>query len=64
MGLEGLDKKLQKLDSDENSIQEEKLTCTHIHKSILIIDCHWDGFGGMGDKFDLIIPLMQPYLKA
>jgi hypothetical protein len=55
-GPEGLGKKTSKLDLDECSVQNEKLTCTYVHKSVLIIDCHWHGSGGMGDRIDLIIP--------
>ncbi len=40
---------------NEYSVQNEKLTCTYIHKSVIIIDCHWHAFGGIRDRFDLII---------
>ena len=47
--------KTSKFGLNEYSVQDEKLTCTCIHKSVLIIDCQWHGCGGMGDKFDFII---------
>jgi hypothetical protein len=56
-GPEGLAKKTLKFGLNECSVQNEKLTCTYIHKSVLIIDCHWHGFGEIGDRFDLIITL-------
>jgi hypothetical protein len=55
-GPEGLDKKTSEFGLNEYSVQIEKLTCTHIHKSALIIDCHWHGFGGIRDRFDPILP--------
>jgi hypothetical protein len=46
-------KKLHKMDSVNHAPQQhEKLTCTYIRESVLIIDCHWHEFGGMGDRFD------------
>jgi hypothetical protein len=55
-GPEGLGKKTSNFGLNEYSIQNEKLTCAYIHKSVLIIDCHWHGFGGIRDRFDLISP--------
>src|SRR5688500_13164778 len=49
-------KKTSKFGPNECSVQNEKLTCTYIHKSVLIIDCHWHGSGGTQDRFDLIMP--------
>jgi hypothetical protein len=44
---------------NEYSLQKEKLTCTRIHKSVLVIDCYWCGVGGIRDRIDLIIPPIQ-----
>jgi hypothetical protein len=52
--------KTSKFGLNEYSVQDEKLTYTCIHKSVLIIACHWHGFGGMGDKFDPIMPPKLP----
>jgi hypothetical protein len=57
MGPEGLGRKTSGFGLNEVCVQDEKLACTCIHKSVLIIDCHWCGFGGTQDKFDLIITL-------
>jgi hypothetical protein len=48
--------KTLKFGLNEYSVQNEKLTCIYIHKSVLIIDCNWYGFGGMQDKFDFLTP--------
>ena len=56
MGPERLGKKTSKIGPNRYSVQNEKLTCTYIHKSVLIISCHWHGFGGTRDRFDVIIP--------
>src|SRR5215213_7710731 len=55
-GPRGSSRKNSKFGLNEYSVQDEKLTCTCIHKSVLIIDCCWHGFGGMEDIFDLIVP--------
>ncbi len=39
---------------NEYSVQNEKLDCAYIQKSVLIIDYNWHGFGGIRDRFDLI----------
>jgi hypothetical protein len=49
--------KTSKFGLNECSIQNEKLPCTYIiYESVLIIDCHWHGFGGIRDRFDSILP--------
>ena len=47
--------KTSKFGLNEYGVQNEKLPCSHIHKSVIIIDCHWHGFGRIVDRFDLII---------
>jgi hypothetical protein len=55
--------KTSKFGLNEYSVQNEKLTCTYIHKSVLTIDSHWHGFGGILDRFDLInLPTEYPRL--
>jgi hypothetical protein len=49
MGPEGLSKKNFKFGLNEYGIQNEKLTCTYIHKSVFIIDCNSFKFGGILD---------------
>jgi hypothetical protein len=50
-------KKTLKFGLDMNiAYKVKKLTRYYIDKSVLIIDCHSHGFGGMGDRFDSILP--------
>jgi hypothetical protein len=53
-GLRGVPpEKTSKFGLNEYGVQNEKLVAS-IFKSVLIIDSHWQGFGGILDRFDLI----------